>query len=212
MFRRNAYPTGVRPSFVLSFASRALKGCGLIMMLCQLLLLLRFRGGASDDLSPDGEIARRIRAELAAHRPLPDSQFAVAQTSDGRGKGLFVSGEEPIEQGAYLFDYGGRLIDQEEYDDKYPNAHTGGPHADYAVGLVLDDGSSVYVDAAEPEESNLARYMNHAEPHAANVVAWTLTTPVPRVLLFVSEDVAPGEELVWSYGEGYWSGREGDRV
>jgi hypothetical protein len=56
------------------------------MGLCHLLLctrLIALRGGG-DDLSADGDIAQRIRAELAAHEPLPDSRFAVAQTSDGR--------------------------------------------------------------------------------------------------------------------------------
>eukprot|EP00325_Prymnesiales_sp_UTEX-LB-985_P034556 CAMPEP_0174728882 /NCGR_PEP_ID=MMETSP1094-20130205/52598_1 /TAXON_ID=156173 /ORGANISM="Chrysochromulina brevifilum, Strain UTEX LB 985" /LENGTH=127 /DNA_ID=CAMNT_0015930889 /DNA_START=194 /DNA_END=573 /DNA_ORIENTATION=- len=127
------------------------------MVLCQLLLLQRllsFRGGVQhpddislmdEDLSPDGDIARRIRAELAAHQPLPASRFAVAETSDGRGKGLFVAGDKPIESGTYLFDYEGRLIEQEEYDTTYPNARAGGPYADYAVGMVLDDGRSVYV-------------------------------------------------------------------
>ena len=162
-----------------------------------------------DDLSPDGAIAERIRSELAALQPLPDALFAVLETDDGRGMGLFVAGQA-IEAGTYLFDYAGKLIEQWEYDELYPRAHASGPFADYAVGILMDDGRSVYVDAADPRESNLARFMNH-DAVAPNCHAWTLTNPVgnvpPRVLIFVGIDVAPGEELVWDYGDEYWKGR-----
>ena len=101
----------------------------------------------------------------------------------------------------------GRLLEQAEYDEKYPHARQGGPYADYAVGIMQPDGRSVYVDAAEPHESNLARYMNHASGEAANCAAWTLAEPTPRVLIFASGDLEPGDELVWDYGERYWEGR-----
>jgi len=170
------------------------------------------RGGGGPDLSPNGAIAKRIRAQLAAHRPLPDACFAVAPTVDGRGKGLFVADHESIEQGTYLFDYAGEVIDQAEYDARYPKANTDGPYADYAVGIVQDDGSSHYVDAVDALKSNLARYMNHAEAAEANCVAWTLSQPAPRVLIFANEPLAPGVELVWDYGREYWEGRDGEKI
>ena len=183
------------------------------LMLCGPLFALR--GGhdddytgdeEDDDLSPNGAIAQRIRAQLAAQKPLPDARFVIAETTDGRGKGLFV-GAEPIEAGAYLFDYGGRLIEQDEYNARYTVSRTGGVQADYAVGMVLDDGRSVYVDAADAAESNLARYMNHAEPDLANCVAWTVTQPEPRVMLFAGDALAAGSEMVWDYGREYWTDR-----
>jgi len=182
-------------------------------LLCPRLLALR--GGereSDDDLSPDGAIARRIRAELAAREPLPNERFAVDPTRDGRGNGLYVA-DTPIEAGTYLFDYAGRVLDQSAYDAKYPHAtRADGPHADYAVGIVQPDGASMYVDAANPQESNLARFMNHAEQEVANCVVWTVSLPAPRVLVFASELLAPGVELVWDYGADYWEGREAEKV
>lgn len=183
--------------------------CSHLLLLCSRLLALR--GGEQDDLSPDGAIARRIRAELAAHRPLPDERFVVAETRDGRGKGLFVA-EEPIEAGTYLFDYAGRVLDQSEYDARYPRSDQDRALAEYAVGIEQADGSYVYVDAADPSESNLARYMNHAEAEVANAVAWTLTEPSPRVLIFANQPLSAGVEIVWDYGRAYWEGRESEQI
>lgn len=180
--------------------------------------VLLWRGGAGsdssddDDLSPDGAVAQRIRAELAAHVPLPDERFVIASTSDGRGMGLFV-GAAPIEAGSYLFDYEGRILEQAEFDLTYPHARRAdGPHADYAVGIEQADGDGVYVDAASPDESNIARYMNHADAETANCAAWTLAHPMPRVLIFAQEELAPGVELVWDYGRDYWEGREDEKT
>jgi len=174
-----------------------------------------------EDLSASGPIAQRIRAELAAHSPLSDAAFSVGATAD-RGSGLFVAAKEGLAGGTYLFDYGGELLEQNEYDERYPKplpgqgGGGGGKSADYAVGIARPDGSSVYVDAADPAASNLARFMNHAEdgngePGSANCAAWTLWEPSPRVLLFAARDIEEGEELVWDYGEQYWEGR-GDKV
>jgi len=159
-----------------------------------------------DDLSADGEIAKRIRAELAAHAPLRDESFTVRATTDGRGNGLFVAPGHSITSGTYLFDYEGRWIESDEYEQRYPQE--GKAHADYAVGIARADGSTVFVDAADRAESNLARYMNHADGASANCHAWTLAEPTPRVLLFAGADLEAGEELVWDYGESYWEGRE----
>ena len=164
-----------------------------------------------DDLSADGPIARRIRAELAALDPLPDQHFAVAQTDDKRGRGLFVAQGVVIQQGTYIFDYDGQVLEQPDYDALYPEAS--GVRADYAIGILRPDGSSVYVDAADPSQSNLARYINHADADAPelNCRAWTQWDPVPRVMLYALRDLQSGEELLWNYGEGYWDGRE-DKV
>jgi SET domain-containing protein len=36
--------------------------------------------------------------------------------------------------------------------------------------------------------------------------------PFRAVRFFAARDIAPGEELQWDYGEGYWVGREADVV
>jgi len=164
----------------------------------------------SDDLSADGPIARRIRAELAAYKPLPDSRFRCVHTGSGRGFGLYV-GELTIESGEYLFDYQGRTREDAEHTALYPE-DTG--RSNYSVGILRSDGSTVFVDGTDPAESNLARYMNHADADAdgCNVVAWTLAEPQPRVLLFASRALLPGEEMSWDYGSAFWAGREDEQL
>lgn len=164
----------------------------------------------SDDLSADGAIARRIRAELTAHEPLPDSRFLCADTGSGRGLGLFV-GDLAISSGEYLFDYKGRVREDDEHTELYPE-DTG--RSNYSIGILRSDGSTVFVDGTDPTESNLARYMNHADDDAdgCNVAAWTLADPQPRVLLFARRGLVPGEEMLWDYGQAFWAGREGERL
>lgn len=192
-----------------SFNSRMNKVVVGISIKASLLLmrLLGLRGGEheEDDLTPDGKVAQRIRRELAAHMPLPDDCFAVRATADGRGDGLYAAPGHSIPAGTFLFDYEGRVLETDEYGALYQQAD--GPQADYAVGMTRPDGTSVYIDAADPAESNVARYMNHADGPAANCCAWTIVEPAPRVLIFASEDVEAGDELVWDYGESYWEGR-----
>ena len=104
------------------------------------------------------------------------------------------------------------MLDQSEYDARYPRSDQDRALAEYAVGIEQADGSYVYVDAADPSESNLARYMNHAEAEVANAVAWTLTEPSPRVLIFANQPLSAGVEIVWDYGRAYWEGRESEQI
>ena len=90
-----------------------------------------------DDLSADGPIARRIRAELAAHVPLPDSRFRCAPTGSSRGLGLFVR-EQPISSGTYLFDYEGRVREEGEHARLYP---TDTARSNYSVGILRAVGA-----------------------------------------------------------------------
>lgn len=69
----------------------------------------------------------------------------------------------------------------------------------------------MHVDAADPLEGNLARYMNHAEV-APNCLVVALYEPDIRVLIFAGRDVAIGEELCWDYGPAFWAGRETQKI
>lgn len=189
--------------------------------------LIRFAGGATQeqgeseeeeagelDLSADGPVAKRILGEIAGLLPLPEEYFVVGDTTDGRGRGLFVA--KPIAAETYLFDFlddASAIIDQAEFERRYDSPT--GTHADYAVGVMLPDGVQVYLDAQDPSSSKHARYMNHAEDEPRrNCECWTLTPPMVgevRALLFASRDLAVGEEMCWDYGDEYWRGRD-DKV
>ena len=113
-----------------------------------------------------------------------------------------------IPMGTYLMDYRGEMLNQAEYDERYPD----GADADYVVGIDGVDGcaEALYIDAASVSKSNLARYMNHAVTGGGQeptCYALTLRDP-PRLMLFALRDVLVGEELVWDYGTKYWAGRD----
>jgi len=164
--------------------------------------------GDQEDLAADGPVARRILKEIATLPPLPDDRFVVAETVDGRGRGLYVA-DVPIAANTYLFDYRGELIDQTAFEARYEGPE--GPRSEYAISILLPDERSVYIDARDPRVSNVARFMNHAEATPGrNCECWTLSPPTTskvRALLFASRDLAVGEELCWDYGEKYWEGR-----
>mmetsp|Transcript_90879 Transcript_90879/g.272931 ORF Transcript_90879/g.272931 Transcript_90879/m.272931 type:complete len:435 (+) Transcript_90879:309-1613(+) len=163
-------------------------------------------GNDGEDLSADGPLAQRLQADMASLVPLAAARFAVLDTQTSRGRGLFV-GSERIPLGMYLMDYGGELLNEPQFDARYPS----GEGADYAVGIdsTQSGGQAVYIDAANPSMSNLARYMNHCDA-APNCRAATLRSP-PRLMLFTTRDVEVGEELVWDYGARYW-GQRPDKV
>jgi len=160
---------------------------------------------SSEDLSPDGPIAQRIRAEIAALQPLAESRFIVAPSNPSVGLGLFVaSGTPSIEAFTYLFDYTGEILSTTEFHARYEAA---GRRADYAVGIETAENSAVYIDAADSTLSNLGRYMNHNHLQP-NVRASTVFAPQPRLMMFALKDLFPGDELVWDYGESYWADRD----
>mmetsp|Transcript_68750 Transcript_68750/g.182887 ORF Transcript_68750/g.182887 Transcript_68750/m.182887 type:complete len:154 (-) Transcript_68750:168-629(-) len=131
--------------------------------------------------------------------------FAVGP-ADGKGLGLFAVA--PIPANTYLFDYEGELLSKAEYDARYPDRVS-----DYAVGIKAASGALQFVDAADPDRSGLARYMNH-DHHQPNVGRRTLLPPAgssdpPRVLMLSRCAIDEGEELCWDYGKGYWDAHPG---
>lgn len=131
-----------------------------------------------EDLSAGGPVARRVLLEIAGFEKLSDEFFVVRDTTDGRGRGLFVA--KPIAAETYLFDYldsPAFIIDQVEFERRYENP-TGTQSGDYAIGITLPDGVHVYLDAQDLLSSKHARFMNHAEDAPTrNCECWTITPP-----------------------------------
>eukprot|EP00316_Scyphosphaera_apsteinii_P012988 CAMPEP_0119308764 /NCGR_PEP_ID=MMETSP1333-20130426/12752_1 /TAXON_ID=418940 /ORGANISM="Scyphosphaera apsteinii, Strain RCC1455" /LENGTH=227 /DNA_ID=CAMNT_0007312609 /DNA_START=18 /DNA_END=701 /DNA_ORIENTATION=+ len=140
---------------------------------------------------------RRTRRE----RLLARLAFAIGAT-EGKGLGLFAKKSLPA--GEYLFDYEGEKLDYAAYHARYPDGVS-----DYAVGIRGRDGGMMFVDAAHPS-SGLGRFINHSSRHA-NVARRTLhdSDEGPRVLMYTKQAIAPGEELQWDYGNGYWAAHSG---
>jgi hypothetical protein len=113
-----------------------------------------------------------------------------------KGNGLFC--RAPIPRGSFLFDYEGERIDEAEYRRRYPDRVS-----DYAVGVKKTNGIVTFIDAVNPGLSGLARYMNHSAARPNVKMQTDVVANPPRVLMYATKDIEPGDELVWNYGIGY---------
>lgn len=90
------------------------------------------------------------------------------------------------------------MLDDTSYRARYPNGVS-----DYTVGVRKPDGTMTFIDAQKDaqtrQSTGLAGFMNHNRARA-NVARRTLfdtVDGVPRVLMYSTRDIAPGEEIQW---------------
>ncbi|CAM9563229.1 unnamed protein product, partial [Chrysoparadoxa australica] len=104
--------------------------------------------------------------------------------------------------GVTIGTYQGVYLSLEQVQERYPGNWETEP--EYLFHLGDDD----YLDAADPEEGNFTRYINHSSENA------NLDFEVDQANRLVTFEtirrVKKGEELVFDYGEDYWSTYEGD--
>mmetsp|Transcript_10665 Transcript_10665/g.35374 ORF Transcript_10665/g.35374 Transcript_10665/m.35374 type:complete len:167 (-) Transcript_10665:71-571(-) len=119
-----------------------------------------------------------------------------------RGHGLFAAA--PLPDGAYLGDYTGEVLTQEEYLARYP---------DEDARYVLAASADWNIDAAEAGSSSLLRYVNHSSsPNCYYHVERVRRSPARRVSFYTLRPVRPGEELLFDYGKEFWRGRCEEQV
>jgi hypothetical protein len=134
-------------------------------------------------------------------RAQPDTPFLAAIAAEGievrasgiAGAGLGVFAKTRLPRKTTLAYYRGEDLSQEQYDARYPS----GTLAQYVLQLSQD----VFVDARDPSLSNWTRYINDpkgSEKRRANV-QFTQSGGL-RTL----RSIAPGEELLVSYGPYYF--------
>ena len=96
-------------------------------------------------------------------------------------------------------DYVGEVLSQEEYLQRYPNED---------AAYVLSANTDYNIDAADPARSSFLRYANHSRDF--NMIYTVLRVRGRRqkhVKFYTTRRVLPGEELVFDYGEQYWTER-----
>jgi len=166
--------------------------------------------------------------------PLGLGDGVEVREAKGKGVGLFAT--RPLKKGTYLFDYLGEVLTEVELHRRYGESVTksGVVVTDYTARLTgpLGVEEPIYMDARDPDLSNVARFMNHAPKGAPNWnvercrqrwdlgAAWPfgssgspLAATKGRALrFFVTRDVQSGEELSWDYGTRYWVGRENEMI
>ena len=143
------------------------------------------------------------------------------RSSPGKGLGLYALRDLPA--GTLVTRYTGETMTVGDYQRKLDAGRTSGA---YGYGL----GGTWVVDAEDPKKSGWARYVNHGVRgmnceavsvrfrDLAGTQAWPLslfdnsdTLPLsPFAVYFETvKDIAEGEELLYNYGDAYWSGMTG---
>lgn len=75
-----------------------------------------------------------------------------------------------------------------------------------AAGTCPLTGNKIFVDAEDERVSSWTRYLNHSRKRANLSMGATVKkdgTPIVRFI--VEKEIAPGDELLFDYGDPYWS-------
>ena len=140
------------------------------------------------------------RAAQAAAPPteldaLALSLVEVRDTGSAKGLGLFARQE--LSDNTWVGDYVGEVLSQDEYLQRYPNED---------AAYVLSANTDYNIDAADPARSSFLRYANHSREF--NMIYTVLRVRGRRekhVKFYTTRRVLLGEELVFDYGEQYWT-------
>lgn len=140
------------------------------------------------------------RAAQAAAPPneldaLALSLVEVRDTGSAKGLGLFARQE--LADNTWVGDYVGEVLSQDAYLLRYPNED---------AAYVLSANTDYNIDAADPARSSFLRYANHSSDF--NMIYTVLRVRGRRekhVKFYTTRRVLPGEELVFDYGEQYWT-------
>ena len=153
-------------------------------------------------------IAKRAVPSPALTPPLSIGDGVEVRPSPGRGEGLFAAG--PIPRGTFVMDYLGEDFDEGSLAARY-GTETREDSSETAYLLELNGVFGLepaFVDAVDVTKSNAARYINHdSSPNLRKVKQ---RFPDRRLRFYANREIAPGEELLFDYGETYWTGREGE--
>ena len=143
------------------------------------------------------------------------------RSSPGKGMGLYALRDLPA--GTLVTRYTGETMTVDDYESKLDAGRTTGA---YGYGL----GGTWVVDAEDPRKSGWSRYVNHGVRRMnceaisvrfrdlAGTRAWPLSLldnsdmlPLsPFAVYFETvKDVTAGEEILYNYGDAYWSGMTG---
>jgi hypothetical protein len=147
-----------------------------------------------------------------------DNDFIVKQsTIPNAGLGLFTN--IPLEEGDFIGLYVGEVLTFTEYHQRYPCTKAGIYCLDVMIDCVLagdyegKNHSAFVIDAINPDQSGIVRYINDARDTAKNnvTIKWINSSPnttfkFPVVL--AKRKIIKDEELFLDYGIEYWDEEE----
>jgi hypothetical protein len=153
-----------------------------------------FQGDARTNCSVGGGCGNRALSERA---PAAAYQGKPTRTP-GKGWGL-NAGPEGVQAGAFIIEYVGEIIDDEEQDRRLAAAAGRGEGHAYIMEL----SPNLFIDARF--KSNLARFINHSCDPNAELQRWDVAG-YARIGIFALRDIAPGEEITYDYK--FWTAEE----
>ena len=163
-------------------------------------------------------IAQSVKLPYAHCRAMRSARAAGVRIAATAGKGAGAYATAPIAARAHIAFYEGETCTRREVASRYWDG-ADATAADVAwfrdrvrrrvpmTGDYLFDLGSTFVDAEDFHRSNWCRFMNDAKngTPAANVdTRVDRELAEPRLAFFAVRDIAPGEELQYSYGASYW--------
>lgn len=134
---------------------------------------------------------------LVGNQTMP--QIKVFPT-DGKGRG--VRTQQQILKSQFVCEYVGEVITRQTAEKRIDKESTDRNNQTYIVTVNEDFANSstqYFIDARH--YGNIARFINHScEPNLVSVIV-RVGVNLPRLALFASGDIAPGEELTFRYGD-----------
>jgi SET domain-containing protein len=121
----------------------------------------------------------------------PPSSIAIRKSAVA-GMGAFAT--EIIPKGTTIVEYTGRRLTPDEADRKHS-------HRDYLMLIQVSGKTESVIDAANKKNSSCARFINCARFEEEQNVIFVQRNR--RMWVKVQRDIAPGEELLVSYGDEY---------
>lgn len=174
---------------------------------------------ASAGFSPaaaDADVAAALRGLHIARMTLFAERDGVRiGPSPGKGFGVFAT--RRLVSFEKVGDYVGERLSQRDVDVRYRPQSSADTAADTAwrqsrerrgVGctgrFLFKIADHLFVDSEDPSFATWTRYLNHGEPNLRVKSLEKGYDGKPRVWFVATCDIAPGEELLWDYGEDYW--------
>ncbi|KAI5634064.1 SET domain-containing protein [Phthorimaea operculella] len=139
-------------------------------------------------------MAEKMRDLERAVREQREDGLAVAYF-EGKGRGIIAT--RPFGRGQFVVEYAGELVgisEAREREHKYAQDPDAGCYMYY---FRLQDQQ--YCIDATAESGRLGRLVNHSRN--GNLSTKALWVDGPRLVLLAAQDISPGEELTYDYGD-----------
>lgn len=131
------------------------------------------------------------------------------------GKGLGAFALQSFNEGATVGDYVGEILTRQEADFRYKGkgwreklwrTQRTARGVTVTGNYLFQVDDDVIVDAEDPSEANWTRYINHsADPNLRVKSLPVAYGGQPRVWFVALKNIKPGDELLFDYGDFYWS-------